>query len=463
MTLNYARLLPALGLLAACSSGPSQEEKQTAQATTPAKDLTTPQQEALHLPAPYATKSASKKVDIVAWPAGKTPVAPAGFTVTEFAGGLDSPRWAYVAPNGDIFVAEANTLPKGTKKEIAALLHLDKSRSLQATSANRVTLLRDTNGDGKPDVRSEFLTGLNQPFGMLVLGNSFYVANTNGLMKFPYQPGATKITAKGEKILELPEGGYNNHWTRNLLASKDGKKIYVTVGSGSNAQEHGPENEVRRANILEINPDGTGEKVFASGLRNPIGLAWYPGTTTLWAAVNERDELGDELVPDYLTSVKEGGFYGWPYSYYGQNKDPRLKNARLDLVAKAIVPDVPMGPHVAALGLTFYDKTAFPAKYQKGAFVGEHGSWNRSQYSGYKVAFVPFKDGKPAGKPEDFLTGFLAGDGTDKAYGRPVGVVTLPDGALLVMDDAGNKIWRVSATKATATLPKASNAGVAVR
>ncbi|MFD1468710.1 PQQ-dependent sugar dehydrogenase [Hymenobacter caeli] len=454
MQFRNALLLASLGLLAACNSGPSQQEKQAAAADNPAQTLTTPAAEAVNLPAPYASKSVSKKVDIIDWPAGKTPTAPAGFTVTEFAGALESPRWAYVAPNGDVLVAEATTLPKGTKKEIAAALHLDKSRSLQATSANRVTLLRDTDHDGKPDVRTVFLAGLKQPFGMLVLGNSFYVANTDGVLRFAYQTGATKITGPGQKILSLPEGGYNNHWTRNLLASKDNKKIYVTVGSGSNVMENGAANEVRRANILQINPDGTGEKTFASGLRNPIGLAYYPGTATLWAAVNERDELGDELVPDYITSVKEGGFYGWPYSYYGQNEDPRRKGEHPEMVAKAIVPDVPMGPHVAALGLTFYDQKAFPAKYQNGAFVGEHGSWNRSAYSGYKVAFVPFKNGKPSGKPEDFLTGFLVGGDSDKAYGRPVGVVTLSDGALLVMDDAGNKIWRVTANKATATLPK---------
>jgi glucose/arabinose dehydrogenase len=448
MTLKCAYLLPALGLLAACSSGPSKEEKQQAQADNPAQTIATPQDETVHLPAPYESKSVTKRVDIIDWPAGKTPTAPAGFTVTEFAGGLQSPRWAYVAPNGDVFVAEAATLPKGLKKDIAAALRLDKSRSLQPTSANRITLFRDTNGDGKPDTRTVFLTGLDQPFGMLVLGNSFYVANTNGVLKYPYQPGQTKMTATGQKIMDLPEGGYNNHWTRNLLASKDGKKILVTVGSGSNVMEHGAENEKRRANILEINPDGSGEKIFASGLRNPIGLAYYPGTSTLWAAVNERDELGDELVPDYITSVKEGGFYGWPYSYFGQNEDPRRKGERPDLVQKAIVPDVPMGPHVAALGLTFYDKKAFPAKYQNGAFVGEHGSWNRSQYSGYQVAFVPFQNGKPSGKPEPFLTGFLVGGDSDKAHGRPVGVVAMPDGALLVTDDAGNKVWRVSAVPA---------------
>jgi glucose/arabinose dehydrogenase len=442
MTSKYALLLPTLGLLAACSSGPSKEEKQQAQADNPAQTITTPKNEAVHLPAPYASKSVTHRVDVIDWPTGQTPTAPAGFTVSEFAGGLQSPRWAYVAPNGDVFVSEAATLPKGLKKDIAAALRLDKSRSLQPTSANRITLFRDTNGDGKPDLRTVFMTGLNQPFGMLVLGNAFYVANTNGVLKYPYQPGQTKMTAAGQKILNLPEGGYNNHWTRNLLASKDGKKIFVTVGSGSNAQEHGPENEKRRANILEINPDGSGEKIFASGLRNPIGLAYYPGTSTLWAAVNERDELGDELVPDYITSVKEGGFYGWPYSYYGQNEDPRRKGERPDLVKTALVPDVPMGPH--------------PAKYQNGAFVGEHGSWNRSQYSGYQVAFVPFQDGKPSGKPEPFLTGFLVGGDSDKAHGRPVGVVTMPDGALLVCDDAGNKVWRVSAAQAAGGAGKTS-------
>jgi glucose/arabinose dehydrogenase len=456
MTPRYAHLLPALGLLAACSSGPSKEEKQQAQADNPAQTITTPKEESVHLPAPYASKSVTHRVDVIDWPAGQTPTAPAGFTVTEFAGGLQSPRWAYVAPNGDVFVSEAATLPKGAKKQVAATLNLDKSRSLQRTSANRIMLFRDTNGDGKPDTRSVFLTDLDQPFGMLVLGTSFYVANTNGVLKYPYQAGQTKMTAAGQKILDLPEGGYNNHWTRNLLASKDGKKIFVTVGSGSNVMENGVENEKRRANILEINPDGSGEKIFASGLRNPIGLAYYPGTSTLWAAVNERDELGDELVPDYITSVKEGGFYGWPYSYYGQNEDPRRKGERPDLVKAALVPDVPMGPHVAALGLTFYDKKAFPAKYQNGAFVGEHGSWNRSQYSGYQVAFVPFQDGKPAGKPEPFLTGFLVGGDSDKAHGRPVGVVTMPDGALLVTDDAGNKVWRVAATQSAGGVGKTS-------
>ncbi|MBF9223154.1 PQQ-dependent sugar dehydrogenase [Hymenobacter ruricola] len=446
MSTNFPLLLTGLALLAACG-GPSKQEKQEAQANTPAQTVETPVADSVKLPAPYASKSVTHRVDIVPWPAGKTPVAPAGFTVAEYAGRFDSPRWMYVAPNGDVLVAEASTIPMTMTKKVAAELKLDKSRSLRDHSANRITLLRDTDHDGRPDVRTTFLAGLSQPFGMLILGNNFYVANTDGVLRFPYQAGATKITGPGQRILELPKGGYNNHWTRNLLASADGAKIYVTVGSGSNVQEHGPENEVRRANILQINPDGTGEKIYASGLRNPIGLHWQPGTQKLWAVVNERDELGDELVPDYFTSVKEGGFYGWPYSYYGQNEEPRRKNERPDLVKKAVVPDVPLGAHVAALGLAFYDKDAFPAKYRNGAFIGEHGSWNRSQYSGYKVVFVPFANGKPSGPPEDFLTGFLAGGDSKEAYGRPVGVATLPDGSLLVADDAADRIWRVSAAR----------------
>jgi glucose/arabinose dehydrogenase len=439
-------LTVSLGLLAACS-GPSKQEKQEAAATNPPRTVATAA-DTVKLPAPYATKSVSKRVDIEPWPAGKTPTAPAGFKVALYAGELQSPRWMYVAPNGDVLVAESATIPNGkVTREIIAALKLDKSRSLRAESANRITLFRDTNNDGQPDVRSTFLSGLNQPFGMLVLGNYFYVANTDGVLRFPYQPGATKIAGKGEKILDLPAGGYNNHWTRNLLARPDGSKIYVSVGSGSNVQENGAEHEVRRANILEINPDGSGEKIFAAGLRNPVGMDWAPGTGTLWTAVNERDELGDDLVPDYLTSVKPGGFYGWPYAYFGPNEDPRRKGERPELVKKTLVPEVPLGAHTASLGLAFYDKEAFPAKYRNGAFIGQHGSWNRSAFSGYKVVFVPFKNGQPTGPPEDFLTGFLVGGDSKDAYGRPVGVTTTPDGSLLVTDDAANRIWRVSAAQ----------------
>jgi glucose/arabinose dehydrogenase len=255
-----------------------------------------------------------------------------------------------------------------------------------------------------------------------------------------------EITSAGEKILELPAGGYNNHWTRNLIASKDGSKIYVSVGSGSNVAEHGMENEIRRADILEINPDGTGERIFAGGLRNPVGMDWEPQTGALWTAVNERDGLGDELVPDYITSVKDGGFYGWPFAYFGQNEDPRLKGQRPDLVQKTLVPDVPVGAHTASLGIVFYTGTAFPKKYAGGAFVGQHGSWNRSQFSGYKVIFVPFANGKPS-QPEDFLTGFIADENKSEVYGRPVGVATLNDGSILVSDDSGNTIWRISVKK----------------
>jgi glucose/arabinose dehydrogenase len=436
--MNNRSLLLMAGLVAtfaACS------EKKKAEGTTASRVETA--DTAIALPAPYATESVKNFSEVVGWPAGKTPQAPAGFTVTEYAGDLVSPRWMYVAPNGDVFVAEANTERTGIKKEVVNAVTGRNKSERSGKSANRITLFRDTNKDGKPDMREVFLTGLNQPFGMLVIGDKFYVADTDALLMYPYKEGQTKMTGQGKKILSLPAGGYNNHWTRNLLASPDNKKIYVSVGSGSNVGEHGMDNEIRRANILEINPDGTGERVFASGLRNPVGMDWQPTTKTLYTAVNERDELGDELVPDYLTSVKEGAFYGWPYAYFGPNADPRRKDERPDLVKKTVVPDVPLGSHTASLGLAFYDQSAFPAKYKNGAFIGQHGSWNRSTLSGYKVVFVPFTDGKP-GTPEDFLTGFIVGD-NKQVHGRPVGVTVLPDGAMLVADDASNRIWRVAA------------------
>ena len=422
MKKSYLVMLCTLAGTALFSCNSNKEKKEVAEsgADTVQTEVSTAI-DSLTLPAPFATKSSEKRPDVEGWKDGQMPKAPAGFVVTKYADKLENPRWSYQAPNGDVFVAES-----ATKK-----------------SADRITILRDVNKDGVPEMREIFMEKLKQPFGMLVLKNYFYVANTDGITRYPYKTGDTKITAKGEKILELPAGGYNNHWTRNLLPNADGSKIYVSVGSGSNVAEHGIDKEKRRANILQINPDGTGEKIFASGLRNPVGMGWAPGTNVLWTAVNERDELGDELVPDYLTSVKEGGFYGWPYSYFGQHPDPRMKGEGKELVAKAIVPDVPLGSHTASLGLAFYDKEKFPAKYQKGAFVGQHGSWNRSKISGYKVVFVPFKDGKPAGKPEDFLTGFIENE--DKVYGRPVGIAVLQDGSMLVNDDAGGTIWRVSA------------------
>jgi glucose/arabinose dehydrogenase len=306
-------------------------------------------------------------------------------------------------------------------------------------------LYRDKDGDGMPETKSVFLQNLNQPFGMLIIGDKFYVANTDGLWMYPYKTGSTRIEQSGKKILDLPAGGYNNHWTRNLIANSDNSKIYVSVGSGSNVGENGMDKELRRANILEVNPDGTGEKIYAYGLRNPVGMAWNPVSKQLWTAVNERDKLGDDLVPDYITSVKQGAFYGWPYSYFGKHEDPRMKGLKPDLVAKAVVPDYALAPHSASLGLAFYDADKFPEQYKNGAFVGQHGSWNRSEFTGYKVVFVPFKNGKASGKEQDFLSGFVVGDDSRNVHGRPVGVTVAKDGSLLVADDGAGIIWRVAA------------------
>ncbi|MFV8281815.1 PQQ-dependent sugar dehydrogenase [Christiangramia marina] len=379
----------------------------------------------LKLPAPFSTESVSKESKLVEWPEGEMPKAPAGFKVTKFAEGLEHPRRTYVAPNNDIFVVESDDAKK---------------------SANKITMFRDKDQDGVPDEKYSFLKNLNQPYGMLVMGDWFYVANVDGVVRFPYKEGQNAIDQKGEDVYALPAGGYNHHWTRNMIAGPDNKKIYITVGSSSNVGEHGMEKEERRANIIEINPDGSGERIYASGLRNPVGVDWNPITGELWAAVNERDKIGDNLVPDYVTSVKDGGWYGWPYSYYGDIKDPRWANdPHNELVEKAIIPDVPVGAHTASLGLTFYTQEAFPEKYQNGAFVGQHGSWNRSNFAGYKVVFIPFDENGIPQEPEDFLTGFIASDDSSQVYGRPVGVTTLPDGSLLVNDDDGNTIWRVSA------------------
>lgn len=386
----------------------------------------------LALPAPFATPSARNTSKVIGWPKGKMPTPAPGFDVSLFAENLDNPRQAYVLPNGDILVVEAT-------REWAG--RADRPEK----SANQITLFRDTNGDGKPDTRETFLTGLNMPHGMAVLGNWFYVGNTNGVVRYPYRAGQTKIDGKGEKILDLPVDG---HYTRNLLADPSGKKLYVAVGSASNVdEENGWEKDQRRAGILEINPDGSAMRIFANGLRNPVGMDWEPQTKMLWTVVNERDLLGDDLVPDYLTSVKEGAFYGWPFSYFGQNEDPRKKGQRPDLVAKAIKPDYALGSHTAALGLAFYQGKSFPERYRGGAFIGMHGSWNRSKMVGFKVAFVPFANGKPAGPIEDILTGFIADESKFEAYGRPVGVTVAPDGSLLVADDSGGKVWRVSAKK----------------
>lgn len=430
-------LFAGSAVLSACNanSGHTQTVVDSVNADTVAKAA---------LPPPDTNASKNKFSKVIGWPDGKTPVAPEGFTVTKFASDLKSPRNIYVAPNGDIFVVLSNSERTVAEKVVNKITGKAKAE-VAGKSANTVVLLRDTDKDGKPDLQTNFLTGLNQPFGVLIIGNWFYVANTDGILRYPYRSGDTKITAAGTKILTLPAGGYNNHWTRNLIANKDNSKIYISVGSGSNVGENGMEHEVRRANILEANPDGSGEVIYAAGLRNPVGMAWAPGTNVLWTAVNERDGLGDELVPDYITSVKKDGFYGWPYVYFGQHEDPRWKNVKQDLNGKALVPDVAVGAHTASLGLTFYTGNKFPAKYSGAAFIGQHGSWNRSALSGYKVAVVPFKNGKPAGSLEDFLTGFIADEAKGEVYGRPVGVAVAPDGALLVADDVSSTVWRVAA------------------
>jgi len=412
--------------------------------------------EAPKLPEPYATESVTKHPKVIGWPEGKKPQAPEGFRVEAFVRDIENPRWLYVLPNGDVLVAQSRTLPKPKKDEDQPKSEpkkkeeekkkegMKKSKTVTGDSPNKITLLRDSDGDGKPEKQETFLEGLKQPLGMALVDDRLFVAATDAVMLYPYEEGQTKILVEGKKIIDLPAGGYNNHWTRNVIASPDGKKLYISVGSASNVAEHGTAEEMLRANILEINPDGTALRVFASGLRNPVGMDWEPTSGKLWTAVNERDGLGDDLVPDYITSVQEDGFYGWPYSYFGSHEDPRLKGERPDLVKKTIVPDLALGSHTASLGLAFCDSKTFPKKYQGGAFIGQRGSWNRSKFVGYRVAFVSFEDGKPAGDAEDFLTGFIAND--SEVYGRPVGVAIAKDGSLLVADEPANVIWRVSYT-----------------
>ncbi len=398
------------------------------------------------LPIPYATNSAKNFSEVIGWKEGEKPLAPKGFSVNKFTDGLEHPRWIYVADNGDIFVAESNTILKGILKLGAKLSRKIKTQHI-GESANRIILYRDADKNGIPEKSYVFAENLNQPFGMLIIENHFYVGNTDALMKYDYKLGDTilqQTTAK--KIVTLPAGENNRHWARNIITNSAKNKIYIGVGSGTNVAEKGLDNEIRRADILEVNLDGSGEKIFAHGLRNPVGMDWAPATQTLWAAVNERDELGDELVPDYFTSIKEGGFYGWPFFYYGQHTDPRLADKQSpEPIDKVIVPDVPLGSHTASLGLLFYRHHSFPAKYQSGAFITQHGSWNRSVLSGYKVIYVPFKNGKPSGPPEDFLTGFIADLSKSKVHGRPVGIAVLADGSMLISDDVSNTIWRVSA------------------
>lgn len=383
------------------------------------------------------------------WSKDMTPQAAKGTRVNAFFSGLDHPRWLYVLPNGDVLVAETNAPAKpdgahGIRDWVQGLVM--KKAGAGAPSANRISLLRDSNGDGAADLRSVLLEGLHSPFGMALVGNELYVANTDAVMRFPYNTGDTRITAAGTRVISLPAGDINHHWTKNLVASPDGSKLYVTVGSNSNVAERGMDVEKERAAILEVDLQRGTHRIFASGLRNPNGLAWEPVTGALWTVVNERDEIGSDLVPDYLTSVRDGGFYGWPYSYFGQHVDARVKPQQPELVAKAIAPDFALGPHTASLGLAFSATSTLPAPFTNGMFIGQHGSWNRIPFSGYKVIFVPFKNGRPAATaPIDVLTGFLSQDG--HAYGRPVGVVLDKQGALLVADDVGNVIWRVSRAK----------------
>ena len=386
------------------------------------------------------------------WLKGEKPTAAKGFAVGAFAQGLEHPRWLHVLPNGDVLVAETNAPPKpedGKGVKGAAMKIVMLGAGAGVPSADRITLLRDTDGDGVADLREPYITGLNSPFGMTFANNTLYVADTDAILAFPYKEGETHNSSQGEKIADLPAGPINHHWTKDVIASKDGKKLYATVGSNSNVGENGMAAEENRAAVLEIDLATKATKLFASGLRNPNGLSWNPESGALWVAVNERDEIGSDLVPDYMTSVQEGGFYGWPYSYYGQHVDVRVNPPNPELVAKAIVPDYALGPHTASLGLTFNQGPKLGAAFANGAFVGQHGSWNRRPRSGYKVVYVPFTGGKPSGPPVDVLTGFIGTD--DKAHGRPVGVAVDKTGALLVADDVGNSVWRVTASAAEAS------------
>jgi glucose/arabinose dehydrogenase len=383
------------------------------------------------------------------WAEGEMPAPAEGLAVNAFASGLDHPRWRYVLPNGDVLVAESNAPNNRTEREqgIRAFFMRIVMRDAGAgtPSADRITLLRDGDGDGVAETRSTFLSDLHSPFGMTLVGDTLYVANTNGIVSFPYTTGQTEITAQAVGVVDLPAGARNHHWTKNVVASPDGARLYATVGSNSNVAEHGMQVEEGRAAIWEIDR-ATGEhRIFATGLRNPNGMDWEPSTGALWTVVNERDEIGNDLVPDYLTSVQDGHFYGWPYYYFGDHRDERIAIPANVRLRAATVPDYALGSHTASLGMVFSRGDALGARYRNGAFIGQHGSWNRAEHSGYKVVFIPFANGQPNGPSQDVLTGFLDAEG--KANGRPVGVVVDRQGALLVADDVGNVIWRVTAAR----------------
>jgi glucose/arabinose dehydrogenase len=387
------------------------------------------------------------------WPEGKRPQGASGLTVNAYATNFEHPRWLHVLPNGDVLVAETNAPPKPEDNKGLRGWFIKrnmKKAGAAMPSADRITLLRDANGDGVAETRTVFLEGLHSPFGMALVKDDFYVANSDAIVRFKYVDGETTIKTEGTKLVDLPAGPINHHWTKSLIASPDGSKLYVTIGSNSNVGERGMDNERGRAAIWQVDRASGEYRVFASGLRNPNGMAFEPETGVLWTVVNERDELGSDLVPDYLTSVKDGGFYGWPYSYFGAHVDERIKPARPDLVSSAIVPDYALGSHTASLGLAVAAGDAFPPPFTKGMFIGQHGSWNRKPPSGYKVIFVPFQNGKPAGAPVDVATGFLSPKG--EAYGRPVGVVVDSKGALLIADDVGNVVWRVAGAPRSASL-----------
>jgi glucose/arabinose dehydrogenase len=382
----------------------------------------------------------------VGWKSNEAPTVPPGFSIKAMATGLMSPRRVYALPNGDVLVVQALKEEKEpvdrVKNPFFDFIFGMAHGSSTKGPTNRIALLRDANGDGVPELKSVLLDHLHSPFGIVLVGNDLYVAETDKLMRYPFTPGQTTITARGQKVIDLPAGLINHHWTKDLTAAPDGSRLYVSVGSNSNVQERGPEAETGRAAIWEIDPKTSAYRLFATGLRNANGLTFYPGSNTLWAVVNERDELGPNLVPDYMTSVRDGGFYGWPYSYYGRHVDPRVRPQQPELVARAISPDYALSSHVAPLGLAFYTGTSFPPMFAGGAFVGEHGSWNRNQLNGYRVIFIRFAGGRPVGKPIDFVTGFL--DDKGQARGRPVGVTIDRTGALLIADDVGNTVWRVS-------------------
>ena len=387
--------------------------------------------------------------DVVGWPAGAAPKAPAGFTVSRFAEGLDHPRWLLALPNGDVLVAEAAAPPSqgdetnpGIRGWVQKML-MKKVKSA-VPSPDRIILLRDADGDGVAETRTVFAQGLKSPFGMTLDGDTLYVANTDGVVSFPYRSGQTAVEGTGTKVFDLPGPPINHHWTKNVVASPDGRRLYATVGSNSNAGDNGMAAEQGRASVWVYDIASRQARIYASGLRNPNGLDFEPTPGAMWTAVNERDEIGPDVPPDYLTSLTDGGFYGWPYSYWGQHVDTRVSPPRPDLVSQAITPDYGLGPHTASLGLTFYRADAFPAPYRGGAFVGQHGSWNRQPLNGYRVVFIPFANGRPQMPAQEFLTGFL--NAKNEIQGRPVGVAVDSRGALLVADDVGGVVWRVAAT-----------------